>query len=262
VPNKKLFLVATLTAVACAHPSAPKPETPESVAQPAPQTVAPPQPPPPEGVEEPVASPVRDDDTIVISPGGHQKPVAPRLGQIAEAERERRATAAPPILVVDDKTLAAHATGSLTESKPNAKPPAAAAQGPNEGYWRDRVRTLRTEWAAAVDAIQELEERAVQLRTRFYATDDPYVRDAQVKPAWDQTLGNLDAAKRRAAEIEQRLADALEEGRVAGALPGWLRDGIDLEPKARPYEPPARRVRPGEPADGELAIEPDELDEG
>jgi hypothetical protein len=262
VHNKKLILIAAALAAACAHQPPPPSSAEPSVTQP-PQTVTPPPPAPPEGVEEPVAAPVKDDTTVVITPGGHQKPPAPRLGELAAAERERRLSAPPPVLVVDDKTLAAHATGSLTESKPSATPAAAASPGgPDEGYWRDRVRTLREEWATAVDSIQELQDRAAELRTRFYATDDPYVRDAQVKPAWDQVLGNLDAAKQRAREMEQRLDDVLEEGRLAGALPGWLREGIDLEPKERPYEPPPRKPRPGEPADGELSREPQELDEG
>ena len=49
-------------------------------------------------------------------------------------------------------------------------------------------------------------------------------------------------------EVEARqeeLAQFLEEGREAGALPGWLREGIDLEPEplveaeptAEPSEP-------------------------
>ena len=52
------------------------------------------------------------------------------------------------------------------------------------------MRTLREEWAAAADSIAELEARAATLRTRFYATDDPYVRDGEVKPTWDHAIAN------------------------------------------------------------------------
>ena len=64
---------------------------------------------------------------------------------------------------------------------------------------------MREEWAAAVDAILELQERTAELRTRFYATDDPYVRDGQVKPAWDQALESLGEARVRARQLEEEL---------------------------------------------------------
>ncbi len=42
---------------------------------------------------------------------------------------------------------------------------------------------------------------------------------------------DLEAAKRRVVEKERELEAFVEEGRRAGALPGWLREGIELEPK-------------------------------
>jgi hypothetical protein len=213
-------------------------------------------------VEEPVAAPVRGTTPVVIDPGGPRAVPPPRLGELAAAERQRRLTAAPPVLVVDDKTLAAHATGSLTESQAPARPAAQPeAEGPSEEYWRGRVRTLREEWAAAVSAIKELEARAADLRTRFYAADDPFVRDGEVKPTWDHVLANLEAAKQRARELEQELTETLEEGRLAGALPGWLREGVDLEPTDRSYQPEKPR-RPNEPVEGDVVGEPEVVDEG
>jgi len=111
-----------------------------------------------------------------------------------------------------------------------------------------------------VDSILELQERTAELRTRFYATDDPYVRDGQVKPAWDHALQSLEDARRRARQLENELEATLEEGRQAGALPGWLREGMELEPTERPYDPPPRRHR-NEPVEGrELVGEPVESD--
>jgi hypothetical protein len=127
----------------------------------------------------------------------------------------------------------------------------------DERFWRDRVRGLRQQWAAAVDSIGELEARAASLRTRFYAQDDPYVRDGEIKPAWDKALENLDEARHRARSLEDQLGAVLEEGRQAGALPGWLRDGIELEPSERPYDKPDHEVA----RDGNLVREPEELGE-
>jgi hypothetical protein len=44
---------------------------------------------------------------------------------------------------------------------------------------------------------------------------------------------------------QKELADFLEEGRVAGALPGWLREGLDEEPeppKKKEEKPPAEAI--------------------
>ena len=84
-----------------------------------------------------------------------------------------------------------------------------------------------------------------QLRQRFYAEDDPFRRDEQIKPAWDFALEHLADAKKRAREGQEAVGALMEEGRRAGALPGWLREGSDLEPQPRPAAPST--VEPGEP---------------
>jgi hypothetical protein len=275
VPNRRggelpafvpALAAVVLVLAGCAHQPTPAARA-EPRPGPPPQTVTPAAPSPEsEFVAPPPAAtptPVRSTTPVVIDPGGAMAREGPRLSELAEAEQARRRTVLPATVVVDDKNLAVHATGNLTESAPSAQPPAEATKpsGPDEGYWRQRVRSLRERWAEAVDAIEELEGRAGQLRTRFYATDDPYVRDGEVKPAWDHALASLEAARKRARETEAKLAEALEEGLRAGALPGWLRDGIDLEPAARPYDPPVQRPR-GEPAERDLIGEPEEVDEG
>jgi hypothetical protein len=165
-------------------------------------------------------------------------------------------------VVINNANLAQHATGKLTIAQGSgaAGKPSTATADPakDEQYWRDRVRTLREQWAAAVDSIGELEARAANLRTRFYAQDDPYIRDGEIKPAWDKALENLDEARRRGRALEDQLAATLEEGRQAGALPGWLRDGVELEPSERPYDKPERPVARD---DTNLVREPEELGE-
>jgi hypothetical protein len=215
------------------------------------------------GTEEPVAAKVKGTEPILIEPGGSPIRTGPSLGEVAASERERRRTAGPPLVDVDDRNLAQHATGKLTTSQPAEEAPAPVpALAADEQYWRQRVRGLREQWALAVEAILELETRVAGLRTRFYATDDPYVRDAQVKPAWDHALESLESGRRRARQLEEQLQAVLEEGQQAGALPGWLREGIDLEPAERPYQAPERGRPRGEPAEeGEhLVGEPVESD--
>jgi hypothetical protein len=249
-----------LTVVACASAPAPDPMPAPPPPPVAPQTVTPAAPAPPEpDTEEVEAVPPRQTHEVLIEAGGNEPPPPAGLAAAAHAERQRRLDAGTPMMVIDDKNLSQHATGSLTISGGTTSTSAAApaADGPNEVEWRERVRSVRVEWAAAVEAIHDLEGRVASLRTRFYSTDDPYVRDGQVKPAWDHALESLAAARSRARELELELAATLDEGRRAGALPGWLRDGIDLEPKEHPYERPDRR----EPLEGDLSGEPVILDE-
>lgn len=257
-----LGVACVVGAAGCA--SAPKaPKTAEQAATTAPQTVTPAPAPTPSHVEEPVAATVRGNEPVVIDEGTATASGAQELAAVAAAERERRRKAGPAMVVINNGNLAEHATGKLTivsGSEPSRAAAAAATPGEpkDERYWRDRVHGLRQQWAAAVDSIGELEARAAALRTRFYAQDDPYVRDGEIKPAWDRALENLDEAKDRARSLEDQLGAVLEEGRQAGALPGWLREGIELEPSERPYDKPNHEVAQD---DGNLVREPEELGE-
>jgi hypothetical protein len=245
----------SLLAACASSPPAPPAHAPE------PQTVTAPPSPPQPGTEEPVGAKIRSSEPVVIDEGGADSG-AQGLVAAAAAERERRRTAPASVVVINNKNLAQHATGKLTVSgvapSTTAAPPAATDTTKDETYWRERVRGLREQWAAAVDSIGELEARAAGLRTRFYAEDDPYVRDGQIKPAWDRALEQLETSRESARSLEDRLAATLEEGRQAGALPGWLRDGIELEPIERPYQAANHPVAHD---DGNLVREPEELGE-
>lgn len=117
----------------------------------------------------------------------------------------------------------------------------------DEACWRRRARELREAWAETVDQVKELEAEVAELRWRFYATDDPWVRDSQVKPAWDRALDRLHRARDEAERYRERVDELADEGRRAGALPGWLREGIELEPGAEDAETAPRD--PAEPVE-------------
>jgi hypothetical protein len=183
---------------------------------------------------------------VMIDDGGAEG----RTESLIEASRRaksEKANAGTPIAVITDENLKDYAArGKLTMAQPGRPP--AAAQGTKreatdaatnadteqevseEDYWSQRVLDLRTAWRDAVDSIDELEGRAQKLRTEFYAADDPRYRDTRIKPAWDRALDQIAQARRDAARFQEELQVALEEGRRSGALPGWLRTGIELEP--------------------------------
>ncbi|HEX2163303.1 MAG TPA: hypothetical protein VHM02_05090, partial [Thermoanaerobaculia bacterium] len=131
---------------------------------------------------------------------------------------------------------------------------AAAAELRGEAWWRGRAREIREEWRRTLDEIEELETAAADLRWQFYAEDDLWVRDGQVKPEWDRVLDRLSEARNDLATFPRRLEELREEGRREGALPGWLREGIELEPAAGEL--------PDATADAAEPVEPPEVDEG
>ena len=142
---------------------------------------------------------------------------------------------------------AAAASPSNTASK--AAGPAAGTVSPElaEEYWRGQALKIRLDWKAAVEEVDELQSEVADLRRRFYEEDDPFYRDNEIKPSWDRALDRLQEAKSDAETQERKLTRFLEEGRRSGALPGWLREGVEFEPQATGDHSPAERRRSDDP---------------
>ncbi len=201
------------------------------------------------------ATPKEDKSLVIIDPGARDPAEHPRsLAEAARVERERRGEAPPADIVITDKNLSEYAVGHLTVADTSNEAADAIAEelseleremAEKEAYWRNGARQIRQEWRDAFDAIEELEAKVFDLRQQFYREDDGFYRDAEIKPAWDRAIDQLEEARRDVEAKQQELAVFLEEGREAGALPGWLREGIELEPK-----PPAKQdsvAKPSEP---------------
>lgn len=254
------WLLASFLLAACAQapqpvqPAEAKPEAAEpqeAAAEPAEQPASPaPEP-------EPAApAPLPDPTVIVIDPGGVD-PGDVDLVAASTAERERRASAPPASRSITNQNLVKAKPGDkVPAGKPapvkpaepaGAAPAAAAPDGTDEAFWRGRSRELRQRWKDVVDEVAALESDADLLRRRFYAEADPYVRDGRIKPDWDRVLDRIRTLREEAERRREAVSAHLEEGRRAGALPGWLREGIDLEPAAegaRPEEGPHEAVEP------------------
>ncbi|MCB1037858.1 MAG: hypothetical protein KDD47_28750 [Acidobacteria bacterium] len=225
-------------------------------------TVTPPVPPATPTVQRPKAPapppPKAPPILVEIEPSEEERPQDSR--SLVEASREARAKrlaersrgeAGKPLAVINNDNLDDFAkAGELTyaEASPPASdtPPAAEPAGVEE-YWRDRAEGLREEWKQVVEERKSLEDRAALLRRRFYAEDDPFVRDGQIKPEWDQALERLSELRKDEQVLRDRLDELFAEGELAGADPGWL--GEDDELEASEEEP--EQHDPLEPA-GEL----------
>lgn len=233
------FLLCLSLIAGCAG-APPPPVQPSEPAEPVPaEQPAPAAPAPPpaeaqaESRNEEITSESRPKEVDVVDPGGDRGPVS--LVEAAQAERERRARSGPPVAVITDKNVA-HSKGHLTVAEPKKRAATAADAAAlqilkDEQYWRGRAVDIRTRMRQAADRVEELELSAAGWRRRFYAEEDPYLRDGKIKPEWDRVLEQLEETRNEIGATRKELEAFLEEGRRAGALPGWLREGGELEPE-------------------------------
>lgn len=231
------------TAPAAAEPSAAAPAQPTEAALPdaRPEAASSTQPSSPSSAPPPAPAASPRPGLVIIDPGGEESGAERSLVAVARAERERRANAPTPTRVITNQNLVkaeGEKPGRKPAARPASAPPEATSSGgvpvqdlQDEAYWRRRSRELRLRWKEATDDIAALESDADDLRRRFYAESDPYVRDTRIKPDWDRVLDRIREAQDEAVRQRRALEAHLEAGRQAGAQPGWLRDGIELEPQ-------------------------------
>lgn len=188
----------------------------------------------PETVEKPHSS------TVYIDPEGDDRPQTQSLIEASRAEKARRAKASEPVAVITNKNLSQFNKGKVTIVDPKVgseKDPGAAALSQEEEKWRKRGLDIRLRWKEASERVRQLELDTAGWRRRFYAENDASIRDRQIKPEWDRTLDELRQARIAVETAQKDLTAFLEEGRAAGALPGWLREGAELEPPPPPASP-------------------------
>ena len=194
------------------------------------------------------AEPEDDGSLLIVGDGARVagQTTTRDLIEASNREKERRRESDQPGLVVTDDNLAEKAEGgrlTFAQRATGREDQVERAQEVLEGYaeqeqyWRDRARTIRTNWRDAFDRIDELEADASELRRRFYAEEDVELRDRDIKPAWDRTLELLKQARNTVDRSREELDLMMEEGRRAGALEGWLREGLELEPVQEPLGP-------------------------
>lgn len=232
-------LAAGILGAACgAPPPAPRtvPTPPPSdggEVQPAPDLGTPAPPLRPERREPEKPKPVVEIESTDPEVDKHQS-----LVEAAAAERNRRSERSrTPIAVIDNENLGTYAErGDLTYADPaEVAPEVAAAEALEDDrgqaeYWSDQARELRLAWSQVVDERQDLEEEAAALRNRFYAEDDPFVRDGKIKPEWDRVLDRISETKREEELLRQELDDLYEQASLAGADLDWLDESRDLAP--------------------------------
>ncbi len=260
-----LGVATTLAACSSNPPQEPEALPSQTAATVKPQIEPPPTLPPPVTARPPIreVEPTRSAGAVtVIDPGGDPgRPTS--LVEASRLAKSQKGETQEPIATINDDNLHEYAEGGdviVLESEPAAPGPqsepaavtnpAPEGTGQGEDYWRTRALELRMGWRRTVDRVQELELEAAALRQQFYAEEDPYIRDSQLKPAWDRVLDRLDQLRDRSARYDQDLDIFIDEGRRAGALQGWLNQGWELEPSPEERErTEKKRVEPHEAVD-------------
>jgi hypothetical protein len=171
------------------------------------------------------------------------------------AKKTKEANPTRPVLEINDGNLSELAKGAdvfllesdTLEQEALAKPAAAPAEAVvdlapaepqrdvavderDEESWRNRALELRMGLRRGIDEIAKLELEAASLRQQFYAEEDPYFRDSQIKPGWDRVLDRLEAQRQRVRRTTTELQAFLNEGQQMSVPQGWLNQGWELEP--------------------------------
>ena len=256
--------------MACSGNDEPQTLPSQTVTQVTPQLAAPPSLPPQARIRE--VRPSRSTVKVIEQGGSSDSPKT--LVEASRLAKARKGQAGDSVAVINDDNL--HEYAKDAEVIVLESPPAAPAPQPDlepveedegseirdEQYWRSRALDLRMGWRRAIDRIAELELESAALRQQFYAEDDPYLRDSQLKPAWDRVLDRLDQLRDQASRYEQELEVLVAEGQRAETPQGWLNQGWELEPtleERRSAEKAVAHDAINPPTAGE-ASEPEEYD--
>lgn len=260
------LLISAIGIAGCRGTPAPKeaPAAPKAPAAPAAEASQAPETSPMTPAAPPEERPGRNGTAVVVDPGVDGDGTPATLVEAARTEKERRARSGQSTVVINDKNLSRYASkGQITIADPKEKKKEAAKAAPaapsapvevrDEAYWRSRARDIRERWHQTAEDVKKLEQRSTELRQKFYLENDLFVRDNQIKPDWDRILDRLRQTRLDEEAVKQELDTFLEEGRASGAMPIWLSEGEEEEPrqesskaapKKRDSVPPARSIEP------------------
>ncbi len=207
------------------------------------------EPPPPLPPPIQQVRPSKPPETVKVIESGDSSSGPKSLAEASRLAKAQKRQATPSVVKITDENISEYASRGdviVLESEPAAPGPDLGNDEPDddvldafgepvsgvrdEEYWRSRALEIRMGWRRTVDRIQDLELESAALRQQFYATDDPYVRDGQIKPAWDRVLDRIQQLEARSEQYELELDTFVEEGRQEGALQGWLNEGWELQP--------------------------------
>jgi hypothetical protein len=111
-------------------------------------------------------------------------------------------------------------TGADVKAKADSAP--VGTDPKNEAYWRPRLRPLMTQLGTDLATVTPLRSRYTELQEKF-ATMNTVFQQQLVAPEMFRIQTALKTANDVVAADTLAIDDLEEQGRKAGALPGWFR---------------------------------------
>lgn len=115
------------------------------------------------------------------------------------------------------------ATTSSTTSEANKPFELKDNNGKDEKYWRKLFDKARADLKSAEDQVQLLDNKIKSLNTAILNRSDIYNRENVLGAEVTKNQADLDDAKKKVGEAQQRISDLEEDLRKAGGPAGWAR---------------------------------------
>ena len=112
----------------------------------------------------------------------------------------------------------------------------ASGEAALQRLWQQRYQRARGYLRFLENEETRLNREVERLKTAFYAEDDGFRRDAEIKPAWDEALAQLTKTRQLLAEKRTLPDEVVQAALREGALPGWFRGLPEPAPVSSPPE--------------------------
>lgn len=215
-----------------------------------------------------LASPPPPTPTPAPVPTARPAPVRRAIGassnSLAEVAAKTRLLVRPGGIVITNDNLQALAGGvELTsasgvasqlqetpQAAAGARPQLASGEAALQRLWQQRYQRARGYLRFLENEEVRLNRAVERLKTAFYAEDDGFRRDSEIKPAWDEALAQLTETRKLLADNRALPDEVLQAALREGALPGWFRGLPEPAPVSSPPtlesrvpQTPSARVR-------------------
>ncbi len=166
------------------------------------------------------------------APGQSLAQAVRAAGQAKKRKESKATVAITNETLVTDPSKGRLTTSSLPPASPLPTPgheqpsptPAGGGDPSAEVYWRERMHSARARVEELGERVRRFEQESKKLENDFYSWDDGQYRDGVIKPAWDKKREELETARRDLEQAQKELSELPAKARLAGALPGWLRE--------------------------------------
>jgi hypothetical protein len=169
--------------------------------------------------------------TLGAAVGAQVKTDQPSLGAVAKAGKEEKAARAGKADATEQEPAKKYTNEDLVR-RPRAwyrsystasLTPGPGGRGNDEAYWRRRARDIRQRLQAASDRLNLVKARLENVKGEGLDVSLANGRSSPMQSERQRLKAQVLDLEGQVQFYEQQLKDLEDEGRRAGALPGWFR---------------------------------------